>query len=93
MVNISPIGRNVSNNAERDEFQRYDQECGIRKKLVDAMKGQFSDSGLTFSIGGGKISVDTFPTWWDKTYCLRYLGAEKEKSGLVYLTRSISTGI
>jgi phosphomannomutase len=52
MVNISPVGQNASDNAERDEFQRYDQEYGIRKKRVEAMKGQFPDSGLTFSNWG-----------------------------------------
>ncbi|KAI9770984.1 MAG: Phosphomannomutase [Geoglossum simile] len=82
MVNISPIGRNASN-AERDEFQRYDKENGIRKTMVEALKRQFPDFGLTYSIGG-QISFDVFPDGWNKTYCLRHLEAEKKESGLVY---------
>ena len=82
MVNISPIGRNASN-AERNEFERYDKEHGIRKTMVAALQKEFPDFGLTFSIGG-QISFDVFPTGWDKTYCLRHLEAEKDRSGLVY---------
>jgi len=81
MVNISPIGRNASN-VERDEFQRYDKEHGIRKTM-EALKRLFLDLGLTYSIGA-QISFDAFPVGWDKTYCLRHVEAEKERSGLVY---------
>lgn len=82
MVNISPIGRNVSN-VERDEFQRYDKEHGIKKTMVEALKRQFPDLGSTYSIGS-QISFDAFPVGWDKTYCLRHVEAEKERSRLVY---------
>lgn len=82
MVNISPIGRDASN-AERDEFQRYDKEHAIRKTMVEALEREFPDLGLTYSIGG-QLSFDAFPVGWDKTYCLRHMEAEKEKSGLVY---------
>lgn len=82
MVNISPIGRNVSN-VERDEFQRYDKEHGIRKTMVEALKRQFPDLGSMYLIGD-QISFDTLPVGWDKTYCLRHVEAEKERSGLVY---------
>jgi len=74
MVNISPIGRNCSHK-ERDEFEQYDHQHGIRKKMVEDLKKQFPDYGLTFSIGG-QISFDVFPTGWDKTYCLRHLKDE-----------------
>ena len=43
--------------------------------MVEAMKQEFKDYNLTFSIGG-QISFDDFPTGWDKTYCL--LHVEKE---------------
>ncbi|OCK92384.1 putative phosphomannomutase [Cenococcum geophilum 1.58] len=79
MVNISPIGRNAGN-VERDEFQRYDKEHGIRKTMVEALKRQFPDLGLTYSIGG-QISFDAFPVGWDETYCLRHVEAEKERRG------------
>jgi len=71
MLNISPIGRNCSQE-ERDAFEKFDEEAGIRKAMVAAMKEEFSDYGLTFSIGG-QISFDVFPQGWDKTYCLQYV--------------------
>ena len=74
MLNISPIGRNCSR-AERDAFEAYDKEHGVRPAMVEAMKSEFADLGLTFSIGG-QISFDVFPQGWDKTYCLKYLPVE-----------------
>jgi phosphomannomutase len=71
MLNISPIGRNCSQE-ERDAFSLYDKEQGIRKQFVERLKAEFMDSGLQFSIGG-QISIDVFPVGWDKTYCLQFL--------------------
>jgi len=71
MLNVSPIGRNCSQ-SERDEFERYDRTAHIRRDLVAALKKEFADYDLTFSIGG-QISMDIFPSGWDKTYCLQYL--------------------
>ncbi|XHG05258.1 Phosphomannomutase 1 [Aspergillus wentii] len=84
MVNISPIGRNASVD-ERHEFEAYDKVHNIRKTLVEALKKEFPDYGLTFSIGG-QISFDVFPTGWDKTYCLQHVEAEKGISGTEYTT-------
>jgi len=71
MLNISPIGRNCSRE-ERNDYEKFDLEHGIRKNMVAAMKREFSDLDMTFSIGG-QISFDVFPIGWDKTYCLQYL--------------------
>jgi phosphomannomutase len=71
MLNISPIGRNCSR-AERNDYEKFDLEHNIRKNMVAAMKKEFSDLEMTYSIGG-QISFDVFPTGWDKTYCLQYL--------------------
>lgn len=71
MLNISPIGRNCDRE-ERDEFERFDKEAGVRKAMVEAMREQFKDLDLTYSIGG-QISFDVFPRGWDKTYCLQFL--------------------
>ncbi|KAF9817628.1 hypothetical protein SFRURICE_014767 [Spodoptera frugiperda] len=71
MINICPVGRSCSQ-AERDEFVKYDSIHSIRQKFVDALKTEFEDSGLTFALGG-QISVDVFPTGWDKTYCLNHV--------------------
>jgi len=84
MINISPIGRNASND-ERNEYEKYDKQHNIRAQFVDVLKQKFSDFGLTFSIGG-QISFDIFPTGWDKTYCLRHVEAEKNISGVEYTT-------
>lgn len=74
MINISPVGRNAST-AERTQFEAYDKEHNIRSKLVNALKENFADYGLTYSIGG-QISFDVFPTGWDKTYCLQHVEEE-----------------
>lgn len=74
MVNISPVGRNAST-AQRNEFEAYDKVHKVREKLVNALKQEFSDYGLTYSIGG-QISFDVFPTGWDKTYCLQHVADE-----------------
>jgi len=74
MLNISPIGRSCSQQ-ERDDFEKYDKIHNIRKTMIEAVKKEFPDIGLTYSIGG-QISFDVFPSGWDKTYCLRHLEAE-----------------
>ncbi|KAA0065428.1 phosphomannomutase [Cucumis melo var. makuwa] len=71
MLNVSPIGRNCSQE-ERDEFEKYDKVHNIRPKMVSILREKFAHLNLTFSIGG-QISFDVFPQGWDKTYCLRYL--------------------
>ncbi|ORY92063.1 eukaryotic phosphomannomutase [Syncephalastrum racemosum] len=78
MINVSPIGRNCSH-AERNEFEKYDLERGLRKKFVADLKAAFPHLALTFSIGG-QISFDVFPTGWDKTYCLRHVQKEGFKT-------------
>lgn len=71
MINVSPIGRNASTD-ERNEFERFDKVHQVRAKFVEALKKEFPDLGLTYSIGG-QISFDVFPTGWDKTYCLKHI--------------------
>jgi len=71
MLNISPIGRNCSRD-ERNDYEKFDLKNNVRKNMVQAMKMEFSDLDMTYSIGG-QISFDCFPTGWDKTYCLQYL--------------------
>ncbi|KAF9132860.1 Phosphomannomutase [Mortierella sp. 14UC] len=78
MINISPIGRNCSH-PERIAFEKYDLEHKLREKFVTALQNEFPDYGLTYSIGG-QISMDVFPTGWDKTYCLRHIEHENFKT-------------
>jgi len=37
--------------------------------MIEALKEEFPDYGLKFSIGG-QISFDVFPHGWDKTFAL-----------------------
>lgn len=71
MLNVSPIGRNCSQE-ERNEFEKFDLNAGIRKDMVSVLEKEFKSYNLKFSIGG-QISFDVFPIGWDKTYCLRFL--------------------
>jgi phosphomannomutase len=77
MLNVSPIGRNCSRE-ERNAFEEYDKEHGIRAKFVETLKAEFAHLDLQYSIGG-QISFDVFPKGWDKTYCLRFLKDEEGK--------------
>lgn len=71
MLNVSPIGRNCSQE-ERDAFEQHDLKHGIRKRFVEALRARFADLDLVYSIGG-QISFDVFPKGWDKTYCLQFV--------------------
>jgi phosphomannomutase len=71
MFNVSPIGRNCSRE-ERNDYEKFDLEHKVREKMVEAMRKEFADLDLTYSIGG-QISFDVFPTGWDKTYCLKFI--------------------
>ena len=71
MLNVSPIGRNCSQE-ERDEFEKFDKKAGVREKMVKVLQTQFAEYELTYSIGG-QISFDVFPNGWDKTYCLQFV--------------------
>lgn len=68
MMNISPSGRQISNQ-ERQIFHEYDRKHHIRTKMIEALSKEFEDVDLTYSIGG-MISFDVYPKGWDKTYCL-----------------------
>ena len=47
MVNISPIGRNASQQ-ERLDFLKYDTEKGVRQKMVEDLRERFKHLGLTY---------------------------------------------
>ena len=71
LLNVSPIGRNCSYD-ERVEFFEQDKESGVRTTMKKALEEEFKDYDITISIGG-QISMDIFPTGWDKRFCLQYL--------------------
>ncbi|XP_073503860.1 phosphomannomutase 2 isoform X1 [Phyllobates terribilis] len=80
MLNVSPIGRNCTQE-ERIEFYELDKKEHFRDKFVADLRKEFVGKGLTFSIGG-QISFDVFPSGWDKTYCLGIL--ENEAFSQIY---------
>lgn len=47
MINVSPVGRNASQQ-ERNEYQKYDLQHKIREKFIEALKKEFPDFGLTY---------------------------------------------
>uniref|UniRef100_L2G9D6 Phosphomannomutase n=1 Tax=Colletotrichum fructicola (strain Nara gc5) TaxID=1213859 RepID=L2G9D6_COLFN len=73
MVNISPVGRNASND-ERKAFEDYDKIHNVRRDFVAKLREKFGHLGLTFSIGGteakkeGGITYDTIHFFGDKTH-------------------------
>lgn len=71
MLNVSPIGRNCSQE-ERNAFDEYDKKHQVRVKMVERLKKELADLDLRFVIGG-QISIDVFPRGWDKTYCLQFV--------------------
>lgn len=46
MINVSPIGRNASNQ-ERNEYEAYDKIHGVRKAFVEKLRERFGHLGLT----------------------------------------------
>jgi phosphomannomutase len=59
LINIAPPGRSCTK-AERDAFEAYDKEHKVREKFIEALKNEFPDYNLVYSIGG-QISFDVFP--------------------------------
>lgn len=76
LLNVCPVGRSCSQ-SEREQFNAYDSEHGIRAKFIGELEREFGEQspdplGLVFVIGG-QISFDVFPKGWDKTFCLGML--------------------
>ncbi len=76
VINVSPIGRNCSQE-ERDEFEIYDHQHLIRKKMIEHLKNKFPDLEFDYSIGG-QISFDVFKSGFNKTYCLPFIHESDE---------------
>jgi len=65
-INFSVIGRNCTS-AQREDYVRWDNKSGERKKIVDNLREQFTGWGLSFRLGG-QISIDVTRSGWDKSY-------------------------
>jgi phosphomannomutase len=46
MINVSPVGRNASVE-ERNQYEKYDKEHGVREKFIEVLEKEFPDLGLT----------------------------------------------
>ena len=79
MFNISPIGRNCSQQ-ERKAFKEYDEKHYVMENMITYLNQNLPELKLKYSIGG-EISFDVFPEGWDKTYCLQFL---KDKYSEIY---------
>ncbi|PRQ37602.1 putative phosphomannomutase [Rosa chinensis] len=86
MINVSPIGRNYSQE-ERDGFERYDKVHNVRLKMVSILRERFAHFNLIFSIGG-QISFDNGEDFHFKG---RYIKAHQLQ--LLYVTSCISLSI
>jgi phosphomannomutase len=47
MINVSPVGRNASLE-EREDFNKFDEKAKVREKMVEALKKEFPEYGLTY---------------------------------------------
>lgn len=89
MYNISPIGRNCSQE-EREEFYEYNKTTRVLETMRDAGEKEFgSRFGLNFTIGG-QISFDVVPIGWTKSYCLQFV--EKEYDTIIFFGDKIYEG-
>jgi phosphomannomutase len=60
LINVSPIGRNCSQQ-ERLDFHAFNKEAKVLETFKATMEEKFGESfGLRFAIGG-QISFDVFP--------------------------------
>lgn len=65
-INFSVIGRNCTRD-QREDYIKWDNKSGERKKIIDQLREQFQSWGLSFRLGG-QISIDITRRGWDKTY-------------------------
>jgi phosphomannomutase len=49
MINVSPVGRAASKD-ERDEYEAWDKKTNTRAKMIEALKKEFPDYGLTYVV-------------------------------------------
>ena len=75
MVNFSIVGRNCTQE-QRDEFFKWDNEKGERKKISTFLKHKFKDLDAVI---GGQISIDIYPKGKDKSQVLEHIENIEEK--------------
>jgi len=75
MVNFSIVGRNC-NQEQREEFFKWDNEKGERRKISIFLKQKFKDLDAVL---GGQISIDIYPKGMDKSQIIEHIENIEEK--------------
>jgi len=73
MVNFSIVGRNCTQE-QREEFFKWDNEKGERRKISIFLKQKFKDLDAVL---GGQISIDIYPKGMDKSQILDIITQER----------------
>ena len=73
MVNFSIVGRNCTQE-QREEFFKWDNEKGERRKISIFLKQKFKDLDAVL---GGQISIDIYPKGKDKSQILDIIEQER----------------
>ena len=77
MVNFSIVGRNCTQE-QREDFFKWDNEKGERKKISTFLKHKFKDLDAVL---GGQISIDIYPKGMDKSQIFHHI--KKNFTGLI----------
>ena len=73
MVNFSIVGRNCTQE-QREDFYKWDNEKGERKKISTFLKQKFKDLDAVL---GGQISIDIYPKGMDKSQIFNVIKQER----------------
>lgn len=77
LINVSPVGRNCTLE-ERHLFSDYDKKHKVLQQLKDFIESVIEKEGIDLIVTfGGKISLDIFPSSWQKSLCLEYIDTDK----------------
>jgi len=68
-INFSVVGRNCTT-AQREDYVKWDNKSGERKKIIGQLREEFKGWGLSFRLGG-QISIDITRDGWDKSYAFK----------------------
>jgi len=75
-INFSVVGRNCTS-GQREDYVKWDNKSGERKKLVEQLEDKFQGWGLSFRLGG-QISIDVTRQGWDKSYAFNNISEKPE---------------
>jgi len=69
MINFSVVGRGA-NQQQRKNYAAWDRQSGERQDIANFINKHFD---LLEASVGGEISIDIYPTGWDKSQVLEYI--------------------